>query len=85
MFLAPALRMPSDAIRLSGSLRCDLAAILALCRFAGPNLKGARILMGLQLGSLDLLVAIALRDHYGASTYMGPAYWIPAFWVPAHW
>jgi hypothetical protein len=32
---------------------------------------------------LDLVVAIALANVYGAPRYMGAAYWIPAFWVPA--
>src|SRR5688572_20308472 len=35
------------------------------------------------VGSLDLLLAMALATLYDASRHMGPAYWIPAFWVPA--
>jgi hypothetical protein len=35
------------------------------------------------VGTVDLLVAIALATTYGAADFMGPAYWIPAFWVPA--
>jgi len=34
------------------------------------------------VGTLDLVVAIALATIYGAPVSMGPAYWIPAFWVP---
>ncbi len=34
------------------------------------------------VGTLDLVVAIALAAIYGAPVSMGPAYWIPAFWVP---
>jgi len=34
------------------------------------------------VGSLDLVVAIALATVYGAPVSMGPAYWIPVFWVP---
>src|SRR5258705_8323914 len=35
------------------------------------------------VGTLDLVVAIALATIYQAPAFMGPAYWIPAFWVPA--
>lgn len=35
------------------------------------------------VGSVDLLLAIALATLYGAPASMGAAYWIPAFWVPA--
>jgi hypothetical protein len=35
------------------------------------------------VGTLDLLLAIALATAYGAPDFMGPAYWIPALWVPA--
>lgn len=35
------------------------------------------------VGSLDLVLAIALATVYDASPHMGAAYWIPAFWVPA--
>lgn len=35
------------------------------------------------VGTLDLILAIALGTIYKAQFYMGAAYWIPAFWVPA--
>jgi hypothetical protein len=35
------------------------------------------------VGTLDLVLAIALATIYDAAPFMGPAYWIPAFWVPA--
>ena len=35
------------------------------------------------VGTVDLLLAIALAIVYGAPDFMGAAYWIPAFWVPA--
>jgi hypothetical protein len=64
-----------------------LAAILALASIPAvvKDLRSGRILVWIfnVVGSLDLLVAIALATVYGASAYMGPAYWIPAFWVPA--
>jgi hypothetical protein len=34
------------------------------------------------VGTIDLIVAIALATVYDAPVAMGPAYWIPAFWVP---
>lgn len=57
------------------------AAIVPVARNAG----GARALVWIfnVVGTVDLLVAIALGTIYGAADFMGPAYWIPAFWVPA--
>jgi len=57
------------------------AAIVPVARNAG----NARLPVWIfnVVGTVDLLVAIALATIYGAAPYMGPAYWIPAFWVPA--
>jgi len=64
-----------------------IAALLALCAIAGlvVNAKAARLLVWIfnLEGTIDLAVAIALAQIYGAAPFMGPAYWIPAFWVPA--
>lgn len=58
-----------------------LAAIPAVARQA----RGARSLVWVfnVVGSVDLIMVIALATTHGAAAFMGPAYWIPAFWVPA--
>jgi len=64
-----------------------LAAVLAVVAIAAlaANARGARVLVWIFniVGSLDLVVAIALATVFVAAPSMGPAYWIPAFWVPA--
>ena len=64
-----------------------LAAILALILvfLVNVDLRKARSLLWVfnVVGTLDLILAIALATIYHASSFMGPAYWIPALWVPA--
>ena len=64
-----------------------LTALLALAAIPAvmKQVKSARLLVWIfnVVGTLDLIVAIALATIYEAPPYMGPAYWIPAFWVPA--
>jgi hypothetical protein len=89
MFLAPGATFAGIPLQFAypAALGDLLAALLALAAIPAvlKNARGARLLVWIfnVVGTLDLIVAIALATVYRASAYMGPAYWIPAFWVPA--
>lgn len=73
-----------------GDLLAVLLAVASIPAVAA-GARGAKSLVWIfnVLGSVDLLLAIALATIYDAQPFMGAAYWIPAFWVPAllvtHW
>jgi len=88
MFLAPGatyVGMPAQ-FAYPAAFGDLLAAALALIAVPAVAAQAqiAKILVWVfnVVGSLDLVVAIALATIYDAAPLMGAAYWIPALWVP---
>jgi hypothetical protein len=89
MFLAPGAvyyGMPLEfATRAAyGDLLTAVLALIAIAAVTGRSgLARPVVALFNIVGTLDLVLAIALATIYDAAPFMGPAYWIPAFWVPA--
>lgn len=67
-----------------GDLVSAALAFVSVFLVVGGSPKGRLLVWVFNLvGTVDLVVAIALATIHGAPPYMGPAYWIPAFWVPS--
>ncbi|MGH8688137.1 MAG: hypothetical protein ACREVQ_10585 [Burkholderiales bacterium] len=88
MFLAPGATYPGlpHAFAYPAAFGDLVAAALALAAIPAVATRSrvARPLVWIfnLVGSVDLIVAIALGTLTGAADQMGPTYWIPAFVVP---
>jgi len=88
MFLSPGATyagMPQQFARpaaFGGLLAAVLAIVAIPAVLTGSGAARILVLVFNVEGTLDLINAIVLANHYQVTNFTGPAYWIPAFWVP---